>query len=265
MIDSRQVKVILGATLVSLLLAHPPDTKAQEPEREQEQAYIAIIIDDMGYNLDRGRKAIAIPASLTYAVLPNSTHSTLIARMAHEAGKEVMVHMPMENVASVPMGKNVLTRSQRKEEFQVILDSIPFAQGVNNHMGSALTQESEAMQWFMESIGNRDMYFVDSRTTAKTIAFTVARSNNLRAASRDVFLDNEPTIYAIDKSFHRLMRIAKRRGSAIAIGHPYPATLQYLNMAIPKMEGIKIVTISDLIMQRQIGEAQPSYQTLASD
>ncbi|HAK50381.1 MAG TPA: hypothetical protein DCM54_00535 [Gammaproteobacteria bacterium] len=166
----------------------------------------------MGYNLDRGRKAITIsPASLTYAVLPNSTHGTLIARMAHEAGKEVMVHMPMENIASLPMGKNVLTRSQRKEEFQVILDnsldSIPFAQGVNNHLGSALTQESEAMQWFMESIRNRSMYFVASRTTAKTIAFSVARSNNLRAASRDVFLDNEPNIHAIDKSFQRLIEL----------------------------------------------------------
>ena len=233
--SSRRIVFILTLTLASLC------------SHASELAYISIIIDDMGYNLDRGKQAIAIPAPLTYAILPNSTHARSLATKAFAAGKEVMVHLPMENTARIPMAQGALTRAQPKDDFlRAIfqsLDQVPHAAGVNNHMGSALTQEPRAMQWLMEAIKDRQMYFIDSRTTPDTIAFTTARSHKLRAASRDIFLDNEKSIYAIDRSFRQLLRIARRKGSAIAIGHPHPTTLAYLAMALPKIENIRVSSI----------------------
>lgn len=102
----------------------------------------------------------------------------------------------------------------------------------------------------MEAIKDRQMYFIDSRTTPDTIAFTTAQSHQLRSASRDIFLDNDKSIHAIDRSFQQLLRLARRKGTAIAIGHPHPTTLAYLAMALPKIENIKVVSISELITKR---------------
>jgi polysaccharide deacetylase 2 family uncharacterized protein YibQ len=102
----------------------------------------------------------------------------------------------------------------------------------------------------MEAIKDRQMYFIDSRTTPDTIAFTMAQFHQLRSASRDIFLDNEQSMHAIDRSFQQLLRLARRKGTAIAIGHPHENTLAYLAMALPKIENIKVVSISELIAQR---------------
>ena len=242
-VTSRRTICLLALTLASLYAT------ASEPA-----AYISIIIDDMGYSLDRGEQAIAIPAPLTYAILPNSTHARSLATKAFAAGKEVMVHLPMENTAQIPMAHGALTSAQPKDDFlraiYQSLDRVPHATGINNHMGSALTQEPQAMRWLMEAIKDRQMYFIDSRTTPDTIAFTTAQSHQLRAASRDIFLDNEKSIHAIDRSFQQLLRLARRKGTAIAIGHPHPITLAYLAMALPKIENIKVVSISELITER---------------
>lgn len=147
-----------------------------------------------------------------------------------------------------------LTSAQPKDDFfraiYQSLDRVPHAAIINNHMGSALTQESRATRWLMEAIKDRQMYFIDSRTTPDTIAFTTAQSHQLRSASRDIFLDNDKSIHAIDRSFQQLLRLARRKGTAIAIGHPHPTTLAYLAMALPKIENIKVVSISELITER---------------
>ncbi len=229
---------------------------AASPVRANGPAYIAIIIDDIGNSLSRGEEAIAIPAPLTYAILPNSTHASSLAIMTSSAGKEVMVHLPMENTSHYPMGTGVLTRQQPRHEFvatfQRAIASVPHALGINNHMGSALTQEYEAMDWLMREIKDRRMYFVDSRTTPKTVAFSMAQSNGLSSASRDVFLDNEQSVDAIDASFARLIGIARERGTAIAIGHPYRVTLEYLRQALPSLTDVEVLPVSRVIaLQRQ--------------
>ena len=240
---SRRIAFLLVLTLASLYAT------ADEPT-----AYISIIIDDMGYSLDRGEQAIAISAPLTYAILPNSTHAKSLATTAFAAGKEIMVHLPMENTAQIPMARGALTSAQPKDDFLRAIDQslnrVPHAAGINNHMGSALTQQPRAMRWLMEALKNRQMYFIDSRTTPYTIAFATAQSHQLRAASRDIFLDNDKSIYAIDSSFQQLLRLARRKGTAIAIGHPHATTLAYLAMALPKIENIKVVSISELITKR---------------
>ena len=223
-----------------------------------ETVYISIIIDDLGYSWRNGRRAVELPGDITYSVLPYTHHSKSLAALANSAGKEVMLHLPMENVRNQDIGPDGLTAEQDKATFTVnlakALADVPFISGVNNHMGSYLTQQPQQMAWLMEEIQHRQIFFIDSRTTPGSVASLVAQQKNIRESSRDVFLDNDPTFYEIDRAFRELIRIARKSGSAIAIGHPYTNTLAYLEMALPMLNdiGIKLVSASDLLNKREL-------------
>ena len=222
-----------------------------------EPAAITIIIDDLGYNLNQGMRAVALPGPVTFAVLPYSPHSKKLAEAAHNRDKEVMLHMPMDNGSGLSPGPGVLTAKQDQTTFRQQLEqaiqAIPHLQGINNHMGSSLTQNTQRMKWVMASLKNRSLYFVDSRTTALSVAGATARRQHIPSLERDVFLDHDPTPAAIDKQFKRLIKLAKKQGSAVAIGHPYPSTLGYLENVIPKLDamGIFLVSPSGLLMLKQ--------------
>lgn len=209
-----------------------------------------------------------IPAPLTFAIIPETAYAERLARQAYLSGKEVMVHLPMENTHNRPMERLQLTADQSRKEFELILDEaiaqVPYATGVNNHMGSALTEMPQAMSWLMRSIRKHQMYFIDSRTTPRSVAQEIARQENLKTASRDVFLDNIRTFYGIDTQFQKLISVAKRKKTAIAIGHPYPATVDYLARAIPQLEaqGITVVPVSELLRIRSEMEI-PEHQVAA--
>lgn len=221
-----------------------------------ESVYVSIIIDDLGYSWRNGLRAIDLPGDITYSVLPYTNHSKSLARLANRAGKEVMLHLPMENVRNQDIGPDGLTAEQDKATFTLNLEKaladVPFISGVNNHMGSYLTQQPRQMAWLMEEIQHRHIFFIDSRTTPGSIASLVAQNKNVRESSRDVFLDNDPTFFEIDRSFRDLIRIARKTGSAIAIGHPYTNTLAYLEMALPMLNdiGISLVSTSELLKKR---------------
>lgn len=254
---------------LSAMLANAPVHADQLPALVQTHAgeiHIAIIIDDIGHNHSRGQQAIDLPASLTYAVIPKTAHGQELARYAHSAGKEVMVHMPMANMQDEPLGELALTSNLSEPEISEIFDRavnlVPFAIGMNNHMGSSLTQQPQAMAWLMRAVKKHKLYFVDSRTTHLSVASEIAQHENLMTAQRDVFLDNDRSAFGIDQQFQRLMQLAKARKSAIAIGHPYPVTLEYLRHAIPMLEqqGIRIIPVSELmklrLAQRQLAATQ---------
>ena len=219
--------------------------------------YVAIIIDDIGNNLKSGKRAVRLPLSLTYAMLPHSPFAASLAQMANQQGKEVMLHMPMANLGDAPLGPGALTVGQSRSEFIAAIDAainqIPFIRGVNNHMGSQLTQQPQQMNWLMTEIKFRNLYFVDSRTTPKTVASTLARERHVLSSSRDVFLDNEQSFESIDRAFKTLLVKAKRHGTAIGIGHPYPATLDYLARVAPGLNArnITLLPVSALIAQQQ--------------
>ena len=246
--------------LVALLLqlAPPPSFSANH-------SYIAIIIDDIGHNQRAGERAIDIQAHLTFAVIPETQHAARLASYAHNAGKEVMVHLPMANTMNQPLGGLALTNDLSEQDIAEVLNQavrlVPFAAGINNHMGSALTQEPQAMIWLMRAVKRHKLFFIDSRTTHKTVALEIALQENIRTASRDVFLDNDRSPYGIDKEFRRLLTVAKRRKTAIAIGHPYPATLQYLEHAIPmlKREGVRLISVSEILKLRLAERQLASY------
>jgi hypothetical protein len=214
---------------------------------------VAIIIDDMGHHLQRGREALALPGRLTFAVIPFSAHSRPLARAAQAGGKEVMLHAPMSTLNNTPLGRNGLTAELSREEFlrnlRLALDDVPQAEGVNNHMGSDLTQRRQQMAWLMQELRWRDLYFVDSRTSDRTVAATVAGEFNVPNLSRQVFLDNDTNADAIAERFDVLVNRAKREGLGIAIGHPYRATINYLKRALPELQaqGIRTVYVSEAI------------------
>jgi polysaccharide deacetylase 2 family uncharacterized protein YibQ len=217
------------------------------------EARLAIIIDDIGYNKTQSERAANLKGKFTLAILPFTPHGLNSANIAHHQGKELMLHLPMSTVNNMPIGKGGLISGMKKDDFLRILrqdiDALPLAQGVNNHMGSRLTQETEPMQWLMAELHQRGLYFVDSRTSAQTRALDIARQFQVPSVKRDVFLDDLNETKAIQYQLNRAIQFARQRGSAVAIGHPYPLTLAVLEQIQPLLaaEGVTLVYVSQLL------------------
>lgn len=219
------------------------------------QARIAIIIDDLGYQLQAGRRAIALPGPLAFAVIPGAPKATALARMAHQNGKEVLVHLPLQAATDErfhePVGIELdMSRDRVGSMFERALESVPHAIGVNSHRGSLLTRHPGHMQWLMEEISAREnLFFVDSYTTHHSIALQIAAETGVDAVKRDVFLDPDRSPETVEREFARMKRLALLRGQVVAIGHPYAATLDLLEARLPELEkeGFELVRISELV------------------
>lgn len=219
------------------------------------EARLAIIIDDIGYNKAQSERAARLNGKFTLAVLPFTPHGLSSAQLAHSSGKELMLHLPMSalNLNHQALGKGALVSGMEKAEFLTTLhqnlNSIPHLKGVNNHMGSRLTQEAESMEWLMADLRPRGLYFIDSRTSAQTKAFDIAQNHQVPSLKRDVFLDDSHEPKAIAQALNRAIKLAHERGAAVAIGHPYPATLDILENIAPLLQkqGVRLVYVSQLI------------------
>ncbi|WP_179957843.1 divergent polysaccharide deacetylase family protein [Exilibacterium tricleocarpae] len=233
----------LGIAFAALLSTSCPATAAR----------IAIIIDDIGYHLGTGLRAARFPAQLTLAVLPHSPNGASLAQEGHSHGKEIMLHAPMSSLQDLPLDTGALTDQMDRSTFTATLAAnlaaVPYISGVNNHMGSRLTQATEPMDWLMLTLKQRRLYFVDSRTSAASRAFDIARDHRLPSLQRDVFLDNQRDITYISAQFARLITIAKANGQALAIGHPYTETLDVLARELVSLQqhGVELVPVSALL------------------
>jgi polysaccharide deacetylase 2 family uncharacterized protein YibQ len=224
-----------------------------------QQAIIGLIIDDLGDRLADGRRTIALPGAVTCAILPQTTYSRRLAERAHANGKEVMLHQPMQAVNGRPMGPGGLGLDMsHKELLQTLaanLASVPYAKGVNNHMGSLLTRHPGHMAWLMDGLREHGgLYFVDSTTTSHTVAQRIAVEYQLPNTRRNLFLDHLREPGEILRQFVRLVERARSTGAALAIAHPYPETLTMLEQVLPHLEefGIELVPISELINRTKI-------------
>ena len=221
------------------------------------QPRIAIIIDDLGYRLDAGRRAIDLPGPVSFAVLPGAPRTRTLAMQAHASGKEVLLHLPLQaradEAAQEPMSIGLdMSRQEFRETFRQAFASVPHAIGVNNHRGSLLTRHPGHMQWLMEEIQAQDsLFFIDSFTTHESVAMQLAGEFGISARKRDVFLDPDPAPETVAREFERMKRLASQRGSVVAIGHPYAATLELLERELPKLadEGFELVSVSELLQQ----------------
>ncbi len=216
-------------------------------------ARLAIVIDDLGQDRAQADTLFRLHYPLTLSVLPSLAGSTQIANEAHRRGFQVLLHLPMSSTRGE---KEELTElrpgmdSQAVEQtFNAMLTTVPYAAGVNNHQGSLSTADRTLMNELMPLLRERHLFFVDSRTTPATVAEHAARTAGVQAASRNIFLDDDPSAGAIRRQFDMAVRDAREKGFALAIGHPYAETVKVLAEQLPSLgrEGITLVFASELV------------------
>ena len=215
---------------------------------------IALIIDDIGFNRSRLMRFLDIGAPMTFAVLPRLVKSPALAREIHAQGHEVMLHQPMEpfnhNIDPGPGALYVGDCADRiLEVMEENISDVPFATGINNHMGSRFTSCRREMKEALEVIKLRGLFFVDSLTTSHSTAYGTARMLRMPAARRNIFLDNYPDESYVLSQLYRLRKYARRTGHAIGIGHPFPETAKAIQSFFNLMgeSDISMVHISSLI------------------
>jgi uncharacterized protein len=226
----------------------------QTPSSSQTGAKLAIILDDLGNDRAAADAIFALPFPLTLSVLPNHPHSVDIAQEAERRGYEVMLHLPMQSVGNEKPEAQELRPGMTAGEVAELLDqmvsAVPGVVGVNNHQGSQATADEPLMSELMPVLRDRGLFYIDSRTTAATLAFDAARTSGVPTAFRNVpFLDDVAEPGAVRRQLELALRKAKQKGEAVAIGHPHPATLQALREILPRAEpqGVHLVFASDLV------------------
>jgi polysaccharide deacetylase 2 family uncharacterized protein YibQ len=235
--------------VITPLLARP----RQLIEHGRAGPRLAIVIDDLGYDQPAADALLALPFPLTASVLPHLLFSNQVAEQAYMRGDQVLLHLPIEpDDAAKREGIELhvgMSAKQVESALSGMLKTVPHVAGINNHEGSRGSADAALMDALMPSLSRRGLFFIDSRTTAKTVAYEAAKRSGVRAASRNVFLDDTPTREAILEQLDLAARDAIRDGSAIAIGHPHPATIAALNDGVPRLEarGIRLAFASEVV------------------
>ncbi len=223
---------------------------------------LAIIVDDLGRDLGSLRQLLALKLPLTLSILPGEIHARECALAAHAEGREVMIHIPMEPQAypAVNPGADALfvsaTPEELRQRFQKYLTEVPYAVGGNNHMGSRFTEDPGGMAVVLQQMREAGLFFVDSKTTGASVAYELARRAGIPTAQRDIFLDNVQDEVKIGAEIRKLIRVARQRGSAIAICHPHPTTIAALRRAVPELlsSGVEVVPVSQLLTMPTAGQ-----------
>ncbi len=219
-----------------------------------QQAKVAIIIDDIGYRKS-DHATLNLPGNITYAILPHTPFGQSLAKQANAKHRDVILHIPMEAENNKPLGPGALTSQMGERDIRASLTSafaeIPFAIGINNHMGSKLTKLYSPMVWTMRYLKEHGLIFIDSVTTQQSKARKLARQFGVPNLSRHLFLDNELDQRYISGQFAQLIRQAKQYKKVVAIAHPHPETIEALSYLIPqlKQHNIELVGISQLLPQ----------------
>ena len=197
---------------------------------EKKRPRIAIIIDDMGNYRQLGRQLLQLDLNLTFAFLPNAPYTKEQAHIAFRAGRDILVHLPMEpKDAKWNLGADALKVQDPPQAIRAkmarMLGAVPHAMGANNHMGSRFTEDGPLMQVVIETLKDRSYFFIDSYTTPASQGWATARQQGLATARRHIFLDNVQDPQEIRRQFALLIAGAKKRGWAIGVGHPNQAML----------------------------------------
>ena len=227
---------------------------ARTPKRAVTGPKLAIILDDLGSDSEAAESIFALHEPLTISVLPFHAHSTEIAEEAKRRGVEVMLHLPMQAVGNeLPEPRQLhsgMDQGEVAEELRRMLENVPTAAGVNNHEGSLAYTDAMLMGELMPLLKERSLYFIDSRTTAATVAFDAAQQAGLRCGFRSVpFLDDVEEVGAIRKQLEVAIRGAEEKGEAIAIGHPHKETIEALREMLPQAEaqGVHLAFVSEAL------------------
>jgi polysaccharide deacetylase 2 family uncharacterized protein YibQ len=215
---------------------------------------LAIILDDLGNDRRVADEIFDLPYPLTLSILPNHEHSVEIAEEAERRGYQVMLHLPMQAVATEKPEEQELRPGMPAREVSKLVNqflrNVPGAVGANNHQGSQATSDAALMGELMPVLRERHLFYIDSRTTAATVAYETAQRSQVRSAFRNVpFLDDVEEVGAVRKQLELALRGAREKGSAVAIGHPHAATLEALRDVLPRAEaeGVRLAFASELV------------------
>ncbi|MBM7345775.1 divergent polysaccharide deacetylase family protein [Pantoea coffeiphila] len=245
----------LSGLLVALVLANPAFA-----------GKLSIVIDDFGYRPAQENQVLQMPAAISVAVLPNAPHAREMATKAHQRGHEVLIHLPMAPLSKQPLEKDTLRPDMSVDEIARIVREaaadVPYAVGLNNHMGSAMTSSLPGMQKVMQVLDRYNFYFLDSMTIGNSQSTRAAAGTSVKVIKRRVFLDDTQNEADIRQQFTRAVRLAQRDGSAIAIGHPHPTTVRVLQQMLPTLPAdITLVRPSQLLNEPQHGSNTPLPET----
>ncbi len=221
---------------------------------------VAIVIDDIGYRYT-DEAVLSLTGNYTFSILPHTPYGKTIAEQAFAKDHDVLLHIPMEAENGKKLGPGALTTAMDETSIRHSLANsfaeIPFAIGINNHMGSRLTQMPQPMTWTMHFLKERNMLFLDSVTSSKSQAGSIAKALQVPTLTRSVFLDNQLDEKYIRQQFFTLIKRAQQNNSAIAIAHPHPETIKALKQLTPILKAINI----ELVPISQLFEPQHTLTT----
>jgi polysaccharide deacetylase 2 family uncharacterized protein YibQ len=238
---------------------YPPNKKVEEikekAKKERIKGEVAIIIDDVGWNLSIIEEIEKLNQPLTLSILPKAPYSKKIVDKIKNKNYELILHLPLEPTPPAQcldsgLIKTEMTDEEIKKTFEDdVNEFLPYVKGINNHMGSLYTINEEKMKILLENVKEKNLFFVDSLTNSKSCGYKIAKELGIKTGKRDVFLDISPDPEQINKRIDELLKIAKEKGSAIAIGHAKLTTISVLKERISDFEanGIKIVPVSSLL------------------
>ena len=217
-------------------------------QADTEKPVISIIIDDLGYNLTQAKQAMQLPVEVTFSILPYTPYSITVSRHAANQGREYMLHLPMESTSGINNDPGMLTVAMQKHEFQRSLDislsTLKGYAGVNNHKGSALTANESKMDMLLKTLSaKKNIYFVDSKTTAASKTKKMAARYGVPYAARNVFLDVDVDEEKIAAQFELLKHIARKKGAAIGIAHPHKTSLLTLKRLLTEADSNEFVLL----------------------
>jgi len=278
--STQKVKKFLFALLIALLLflvfflqegaviedgdsdidyghfPHKDREENEEPEESKErQTRIAVIIDDLGNSFERDKAISNIDSTVTLAVLPSRQDTILAADYFQDFKRfQLILHLPLEPLAPEDAEPNMIMTDMSEEQIESILGEYlnqlgDYIVGANNHKGSKYTSNEEKMTVLLEELKNRELFFVDSFTYGKSVAFEAAKEVGVKTAKRDIFLDNIDDKTEIRKQLWDAVELANKQGSVVAIGHSKQNTISVLEEEMPKLqdEGVEFVKVSELL------------------
>jgi polysaccharide deacetylase 2 family uncharacterized protein YibQ len=244
-----------GLGSLAVLSSRPASASRATPQAptacRPEAPCLGVLIDDVGRDLVALDQLLALKLDLTFAVLPHAAHTTASVAAIRSHGREILLHLPM-----LPLDKSritdevvVLGRDGPLEAaLQACLEPIPEAVGINNHMGSALTRDPAATRRLLRAVANEGLWVVDSRTTEGSLLCNQAKVLGVPCLERDVFLDATPDRYVVLRRLAQAVQVARRRGWALAIGHPHPATINLLRRLESSDSGVRVRRVSELVL-----------------
>ena len=255
LLESSKPTQVRGKGMVDYERISEPELKVEKSPVSAGTARLAIVIDDLGYQMDVFNNLIKLDYELTYSILPQLAYSMDTAQIATQFGRMVMLHLPMQpkdqTIYNPGPGALLIQDdpAQITAKMTLNLSTVPYATGVNNHMGSAYTQYAEGLDTMMRVLNENALFFLDSKTAPGNTSKRAAKKHSVVYLSRDIFLDNDRDEALIEKQLLKAVRLARKRGWAIAIGHPYPATYAVLAKNLPELtkQQVVITKLSDLM------------------